>query len=522
MKWNFNIERWKTPLILALILLGVLVRLLYLGTMPDGVNQDEAMAAYESYSLIKTGVDMSGYHNPVYLEAWGDGMNALETYLMVPAISIFGLELFAIRLPQALIGCLCLPVFYLLLKRMFDEKTALIGLLILAINPWHIMMCRWALESNLAPAFLLFGLYFFVLGLQKHPAYYLLSALCYGLSLYTYAILWLIVPIVVGCQILYALLSKNARVTGWTIGFVLLLFLFALPLILLMLINQGLLPEIKTSWLSIPEMFGWRSGDLVLRNLIRPGSYLQLLKLFLRQTDDTVFGSFSSFGLYYMFSAPIILYGFFTAIQNSIRAFRARRFASDFFLLLWLFAAVLLSLLLTRININRINAIHLPLIFCCVIGLRRLVDLPQKAIGGGLIALYCVSFLAFSVHYFGSGQNDLTKEFQPEIRNALSYAESLTDDTIVWRNPARYTKILFCTKLDPEVYQETAQYENPDDPTPYAFGRYVIESPDKPELGAKIYLIDSVDSARYLDAGYVVQDFQSCSVAWFPSALGGD
>ncbi|MEN6563525.1 MAG: glycosyltransferase family 39 protein, partial [Christensenella sp.] len=290
MKWNFNIKRWKTPLVLTLILLGILVRLLYLGTMPDGINQDEAMAAYESYSLLKTGVDISGYHNPVYLEAWGDGMNALETYLMMPAISVFGLEIFAIRLPQALIGCLCLPVFYLLLKRLSDEKTALIGLLLLAMNPWHIMMCRWALESNLAPAFLLFGLYFFVLGLQKHPAYYLLSALCYGLSLYTYAILWLIVPIVVGCQILYALFSKNARITGWTIGIVLLLFLFALPLILLMLINQGSLPEIKASWLSIPGMFGWRSGDLVLRNLIRPGSYLQLLKLFLRQTDDTVFG----------------------------------------------------------------------------------------------------------------------------------------------------------------------------------------------------------------------------------------
>jgi len=520
-KSRFDAKRWHTLLILALILIGVVVRLLNLGSMPDGVNQDEAMAAYESYSLIKTGVDMSGYQYPVYLEAWGDGMNALETYLMIPMIRLFGLELFAIRLPQAILGCLCLPVFYLLLRRLFDEKTALIGLFLLTINPWHIMMSRWALESNMAPAFLLFGLFGFVLGLQKHPAYYLLSALCYGLCLYTYAVMWLVVPIVVGCQILYALLSKKARISGWTIGFVMLLFLFALPLILLILVNQGFLTEINTPWLSIPKMFGWRSGEILLRNLIDPNSYRQLSGLLFWQTDGTVYGSFSGFGLYYLFSAPIILYGIFTGVQNCVRAFRARRFVPEFFMLLWLFAAVLLCLLLTEININRINALHLPCIYYCVVGLRRIVNLPRKVIGGGLITLYCASFLAFSVHYFGSGQNVLAEEFQPEIHSALSYAESLTDETIVWRNSARYTKILFYTKLDPAVYQATVKYENPDDPTPYAFSRFVIESPEEAELGARLYLINSADAARYLDAGYVIQTFQNCSVAWLPGTLSG-
>ena len=521
MRLRFGSKRWNTLLVLMLTLIGVLIRLLNLGAIPDGVNQDEAMAAYESYSLIETGADMSGYHNPVYLEAWGDGMNALETYLMMPMIRLFGLELFTIRLPQAILSCLCLPVFFLLLRRLFDEKTALIGLFLLAINPWHIMMSRWALESNMAPAFLLFGLFGFVLGLQKHPAYYLLSALCYGLCLYTYAVMWLVVPIIVGCQILYALLSKKARVTSWTIGFVLLLLLFALPLILLILVNQGFLPEINTPWLSVPEMFGWRSGELLLRNLIRPNSYLQLFELLFWQTDGTVYGSFSGYGLYYLFSAPVILYGLFTSVQNIARAFLARQYVPEFFMLLWLFAAVLLSLLLSEININRINALHLPLIYYCVVGLRRVINLPRKAIGGGLIALYSASFLAFSIHYFGSGQQPLAGEFQPEIRQALSYAESLTDETIVWRNSARYTKILFYTKLDPAVYHETARYENPDDPTPYAFSRFVIESPDEAELGARLYLINSADSARYLSAGYVIRSFQSCSVVWLPGTLSG-
>ena len=489
--------------------------------MPDGVNQDEAMAAYESYSLLKTGVDLSGYHNPVYLEAWGDGMNALETYLMLPMIRLFGLELFAIRLPQAILGCLCLPVFYLLLKRLFSGQTARIGLFLLAINPWQIMLSRWALESNMAPALLLFGLFCFVLGLQKHPAYFLLSAVFYGLCLYTYAVMWLVVPVIVGFLLLYALLSKAARCSGWLAGFVLLLALLALPLILLILVNQGRIPEIQTSWLSIPKMFGWRGGELSLRNLVQPAAYRALFQLLLFQTDGAMRNSFYGFGLFYLFSAPLILYGLFTCLQNTVRAMRARRFSPDLLVLVWLSAATLLALLLSEINVNRINAIFLPLILCCTIGLTRLVRLPVQSLGRLTLAVYCAAFLAFSFCYFGEGQRELARDYQPEIRGALSYAESLTDGTIVWRNPARYTKILFYTRLDPAIYHATAQYENPADPTPSAFDRFVFEAPETAELGARIYVIQTADAARYLDIGYAIKTFQTCSVVWLPGTLSG-
>ena len=510
--------RW---LVLSLVLLGVIIRLLFLGSMPDGVNQDEAMAAYESYSLLRTGVDLSGYHNPVYLEAWGDGMNALETYLMMPMIRLFGLELFAIRLPQAILGCLCLPVFYLLLRRLFGEPTALAGLFLLAINPWHIMLSRWALESNLAPALLLFGLYFFVLGLQKHPANFLFSAVFYGLCHYAYAVAWLIVPLLVGLSLLYALLQKATRFSGWLVGFLLLLALFALPLILLILVNQGFLSEIQTGWLSIPKMYGWRGGEFSLHNLVQPEAYLRLGRLLLFQSDGAMRNGFYGFGLFYLFSAPIILYGLFTSLQNTVHAFRAHRFSPDLLVLIWLFAATVLALLLTDINVNRINAIYLPLMICCAIGLVRLIRLPLKSLGRLVLAVYCAAFLSFSFCYFGAGQQELARDYQPEIRSALSYAESLTDGTIVWRNPARYTKILFYTKLDPLIYQATAEYDSADDPTPVAFDRYVIEPPETAELGARLYIIHTADAYRYLDAGYAIKAFQTCSVVWLPGTLSG-
>ena len=168
----------------AILLVGFAVRLAALGELPCGLNQDEAYAAYNAWSLLHYGVDSAGYRNPVYLVAWGSGMNALETYLMMPFIALFGTDTFVLRLPQALVACLSLVCVYSLGRRTLGRGFALCALAVLATSPWHVMMSRWALESNLAPGFLLFGLYFFVRGMSS-PRWLYASAAAYGLSLYT-------------------------------------------------------------------------------------------------------------------------------------------------------------------------------------------------------------------------------------------------------------------------------------------------------------------------------------------------
>ena len=165
--FEYLIKNKNSILILAIIFIGAVARTLEFGDFPCGFNQDEAFAGYEAFSLLHYGVDSAGFHNPCYFIAWGSGMNALESYLAIPFIKLFGLSIASFRLPQLLTSCLTLPVFYLLLKELFNKRVAVIGLCMLAISPWHIMLSRWALESNLAPAFLLFGFYFFIKGIKK-------------------------------------------------------------------------------------------------------------------------------------------------------------------------------------------------------------------------------------------------------------------------------------------------------------------------------------------------------------------
>ena len=93
-----------------------------------------------------------------------------------------------------LLGVLSVLLLYLMVKRISNQRMALWAGFLLAVCPWHIMMSRWGLDANLAPAFILFAMYFSVLGLEKEQ-YFILAALFWGASLYTYALTWIFVPV---------------------------------------------------------------------------------------------------------------------------------------------------------------------------------------------------------------------------------------------------------------------------------------------------------------------------------------
>ena len=121
---NFFSERTNVYFVL-LLFLGVLLRIIRFGVTPNGLNQDEAFAGYEAFSLANYGVDSAGYHNPVYFVSWGSGMNVLESYLAIPFVKIFGLNVYTIRMPQLLVAIASLPFVYLIVKNVFlNKKTA--------------------------------------------------------------------------------------------------------------------------------------------------------------------------------------------------------------------------------------------------------------------------------------------------------------------------------------------------------------------------------------------------------------
>ena len=513
---------FRTAMFVLVLAAGAFMRLYALGQVPRGINSDEAMSAYQAYTLLTSGIDLNGYHNPVYFVAWGGGMNALEIYLMIPFIRLLGLTELAIRLPQAILGVISLPVFFLLLRRLFDETTAWIGFFLLAISPWHIMLSRWALESNLAPAFLLFGLYFLSVALDRRPAFLLLSGAFFGLSLYSYAITWMVVPLMLALLMAYALFTRTFQLSLYSIAAVVALFLLALPLLLFVAVNQGWLPEIRNAVFSVPLMPQWRSNVLTTQGLVSLQSFYRLFDLLVTQSDGYLYNSFPQFGLYYLFSLPLALYGAVCSLKSVFSALRRRSFSAEALIHIQLLAGLLVCLLIDTVNVNRSNFIYLPVIALCAYGVRQLLLLPRKAVFQTVVAAYAVSFLAFAGFYFGDGRKELADHYRPGTREAIAYANELTDDTVICRVENGYIKVLYNLAYPVEEYRDTVVYKDPPYPNPASFGKFVFEDPGETETDGTVYIAQDEEAQAFLDAGFTVDTFNRMIVAIRPESGGGN
>ncbi|MEK7570657.1 MAG: glycosyltransferase family 39 protein [Patescibacteria group bacterium] len=192
----------NTIVLLIIIIFAAALRLWQLGTVPLSPDWDEAALGYNAYSIMQTGKDEYSDTLPIVLQSFGDYKPALYVYFALPFIALFGLDVFAVRLPSALFGILTVLATYFLVKELFGHKTndeerkkttpssyssylPLLTTFLLAISPWHMQFSRVAFEANMALSFIVFGVLFFLKGLYK-PWLLVLSIISFGASLYTY------------------------------------------------------------------------------------------------------------------------------------------------------------------------------------------------------------------------------------------------------------------------------------------------------------------------------------------------
>ena len=76
-KRMYTVGRRADPVLLSAMAVGLLVRAWAFGSIPPGLNQDEASTAYDAFCLIHYGMDRNGFHLPVMLVSWGSGMYSL-------------------------------------------------------------------------------------------------------------------------------------------------------------------------------------------------------------------------------------------------------------------------------------------------------------------------------------------------------------------------------------------------------------------------------------------------------------
>lgn len=150
-------------ILVSLTVLGGFLRIYNIDKNPPSLTGDEISFGYIAYSLLKTGRDEHGKFLPLVFESIGDFKNPIPAYFMILPISLLGLNDFSVRLPNALLGTLTIPMFFWFLFYVLRNKyLALLGAFLLSISAWHISYSRYAYEPLMASLFALIGIWFFM------------------------------------------------------------------------------------------------------------------------------------------------------------------------------------------------------------------------------------------------------------------------------------------------------------------------------------------------------------------------
>jgi 4-amino-4-deoxy-L-arabinose transferase-like glycosyltransferase len=511
-----KIRKYEWIIVGVLLAIGIFVRLYLLGSLPGGINQDEASISYDTFAIAKYGIDRNGYVFPVYPVAWGAGHAPLMTYISMPFISLFGLNALSFRLANAILGILSLLFIYLLVKRLHNVETGMLALLLLVVNPWHIMMSRWALDANCLPAVFLCGVWLFSLAIDKQSSkFFYLAAGVLALSLYAYGTVYIVIPIFLLIVCIYLLKYKKIKLKTLFISAGVFLVI-ALPIILFLAINFLNLKPIITPFFSIPKLTALRSGSTFIsfNNDIMQNIWYNIydmLKLVLFQGNDLPWNSISQFGTMYLYAPPLILIGALLLFAQNIK----KGFRLNITIFAWFIGALVLSFVLLN-NVNRINIIFIPIIYLIVLAICFIVHNFKYALPL-ILVIIIANFAYFTTFYFIKYPSEINPLFYQSFGDAIKDAEKKTNGDIYI--PAQvngaYVETLFYATPSPKEFLDTVKYINPYDEFRQAsdFGRFHFFEPSNIDKGS-VYVVDNSNVDKYTLHGFKIDSFKYYSVAY--------
>ncbi|HET8844407.1 MAG TPA: glycosyltransferase family 39 protein [Ktedonobacteraceae bacterium] len=390
------LRRKTLILLLGILLLAIVLRFYHLGSVPGGAEEDETSAGYDAYALLTHGTDRWGNPFPIYLPSWGSGQNALLSYLNIPIIKLFGLNVLSVRLLPAIFGVLTVLLAFVFVRKIFDTRTGLLAAFLLCIAPWHIMISRWSLESNLLPFFLLLGVTTLVYTYEsKHRKWLIPFSLVFlAVSFYAYATSAFVIPILI---LIYLFFNRQV-VWQYKWSFLISVAVFLLlsfPFALFVLDNYILHQTpafVKQLPFSVPLLISSRLEQVSTGNLL-----LNNLRFFASGfNDETIWKSISWYQPLGLLTMPLSCVGIYFNLKK-----RQKRQMIFFF---WLISAAPIFFFF-NLNSNRANSMTLPLMIFGAIGLIGLYDSleikqTRTAVFSILLAATTIYSTVFCYDYF--------------------------------------------------------------------------------------------------------------------------
>ena len=507
-------------LVLLVLIFAVFLfsRLFRLESIPAGIHLDEIGITYDAFSLKSTGADRAGNAYPVYPSNYGDGNSALYTYLEMMLLYFLPFSLRTVRLPAVIVAIPCFFASLGIVYELFEDRFfSLLGPLFVTITPYFFTSERFGLDCNLMLSTGTVALFFLVKAIKKPSVlFYFLAGTFFGITLYTYILSYLMLPIFIVLIIGYlAVLRKAPRhpydtavteppahpelkkkddyhlikeVAALVIPFGLL----GIPLFLEQLVNMGIMPEFHFLMSDFHKLSNYRIGEISAKNI--PGNLLVILKLVFGG-DTLGFNALYEFGPLYWCSVPLIITGLVSAVKKMKLSFKEHIASPVSIFILFGLSVYFVTLLLSSFNTYNSNPIYIVFIVLAIEGIdfvlkAKIPDKIRYLILASSFVLIFISFLLFSEFYFRRQIDNYgfhAAFVSTEPGDIIKYSDSIYNPS---HNKTIYTEINYSerdyadilialyTETDPAVWHKYEE-EKQNDPTNTTLNNIAFSFPEE-------------------------------------------
>lgn len=205
--WRVRLPRLTAGLIaevslaIGVVALALALRAPGLHSLPPDVHGDEAAIGNEARRLMAGG-DLFGF-------GWAD-VPALSFAIPVPAMEIFGNSLSGLRAASVIQGTLSVLLLYLIVRRLFGARPAVLAAFFLAISQWDIHFSRSGTHYMQAQLGTLLVIYFVMRGLESRRAVdFVVAGLAVGFCFEVYYAARL-APVIVAVYLAYRAVTERA------------------------------------------------------------------------------------------------------------------------------------------------------------------------------------------------------------------------------------------------------------------------------------------------------------------------
>jgi hypothetical protein len=199
--------RWRRSEIIVLtvvLLAAALLRVVALETYPVALHNDEMSCMIEARGFL-------GGSPEIFGAGWYNCPN-LGFFLTSLPLRVFGQTLFGLRLGSALLGLLSLIAVYLLARRLFGVRPAILLLIMTTPFHWHLHFSRTGFHYMQAASLTAIAVWFFVVAIDRRsPVLFGCAGVVTGIACQTYYAAWLTPIILVAWAMARALSDREQR-----------------------------------------------------------------------------------------------------------------------------------------------------------------------------------------------------------------------------------------------------------------------------------------------------------------------